>query len=57
MLGGFSFGAVFPDYSVAGLPEAFGYILSAVIGTALLILVFRIAAALLSDKIDYRTTE
>lgn len=57
MLGGFSFGAVFSDYSVAGLPEAFGYILSAVIGTALLILVFRIAAALLSDKIDYRTTE
>ena len=32
---GFSFEALFPDYAIAGLPEAFGYILSALIGTAL----------------------
>ena len=57
MLDGFSFAALFPEYSVAGLPDAFGYILSVIIGTALLILIFRIAAALLSDKIDYRTSE
>ena len=32
---GFSFDALFPDYAIAGLPDAFGYILSALIGTAL----------------------
>lgn len=50
---GFSFGALFPDYSVAGLPDAFGYILSAVIGTALLILIFKVVSSFFSDKIDY----
>ncbi len=53
MTEGVSFAALFPDYSVPGLPEAFGYILSAVIGTALLILIFKVVSSLLSDKIDY----
>ena len=50
---GGSFAALFPDYSVAGLPEAFGYILSAIIGTALLIVIFKVVSSFLSDKIDY----
>ncbi len=50
---GFSFAALFPDYSVAGLPDAFGYVLSAVIGTALLILIFKVVSSFLSDKVDY----
>ncbi len=50
---GFSFDALFPDYAVAGLPDAFGYILSAVIGTALLVLLFKMAAPLLRMRTDY----
>ena len=42
MLNGFSLKALVPDYSFAGLPEWFGYILSAVIGAAALIIVFRL---------------
>ena len=53
MENGFSFATLFPDYSVAGLPDAAGYILSAVIGTALIILIFRIAASFISHKVDY----
>ena len=50
---GFSFEALFPDYAIAGLPDAFGYILSAVIGTALLILLFKVLASFSSGKTDY----
>lgn len=45
MLDGFEWNSFFPDYAIAGLPDAFGYILSAVIGTALLILGFKIFSA------------
>ncbi|WP_196593316.1 cobalt transporter CbiM [Pectinatus sottacetonis] len=39
---GFSYSAVFPDYTVSGISDVFGYILSAVIGVALLIIIFKI---------------
>ena len=42
MENGFEFDAFFPDYVVSGLPDEFGYILSAIIGTALLILSFKV---------------
>ena len=42
MENGFSFESMIPDYSVAGLPDAAGYILSAVIGAAVLIILFRL---------------
>ncbi|MEE3420805.1 MAG: cobalt transporter CbiM [Lachnospiraceae bacterium] len=42
MLKGFSFDALLPDYSVSGLPDVFGYILSAIIGAALLIIIFKL---------------
>ena len=50
---GFSFEALFPDYAIAGLPDAFGYILSALIGTALLIIIFKMAAPLFRSHTDY----
>lgn len=50
---GFSFDALFPDYAIAGLPESFGYILSAIIGTALLVLAFKIFATFFHASTDY----
>ncbi|MDR0817697.1 MAG: cobalt transporter CbiM [Clostridiales Family XIII bacterium] len=46
MENGFELGAVMPDYSIAGLPEVFGYILSAICGVAIAIILFRLIAAL-----------
>lgn len=45
MLGGFSLETMIPDYSVAGLPDWVGYILSAVIGAAILLILFKLLAA------------
>ena len=49
----FDFSSIFPDYSVSGLPEVAGYILSAIIGVALVIIIFRVIAALMKSKTDY----
>lgn len=46
MENGFSFNSLMPDYSVKGLPDSFGYILSAVAGVAILLIVFRIIASM-----------
>ena len=37
MESGFELSTLFPDYSMAGMPEWTGYILSAVVGVALLV--------------------
>ena len=50
MKNGFSFEALIPDYAIAGLPEAFGYILSAIIGAALMIIIFKIIASIAGEK-------
>lgn len=42
MAGGFNYQSLIPDYSLSGLPEWFGYVLSAVIGAAVLIIIFRL---------------
>lgn len=42
---GFEWSALLPDYSFAGLPAAFGYVLSAVVGIASLVIVFRLLSA------------
>lgn len=42
MTSGIDFKALLPDYSMAGLPDAAGYILSAAIGAAILIIVFKL---------------
>ncbi len=53
---GFTFDALFPDYAIAGLPESFGYILSAIIGTALLVLAFKAFASFFHTPTDYDTS-
>ncbi len=53
MESGFSLKALLPDYSVAGLPELLGYLLSAVIGAALAVILFRLAAGAMKEKTDY----
>jgi len=50
---GSSFEAFFPDYTVGTLPDLFGYILSAVIGTALLIIIFKVLSSFVKDKVNY----
>ena len=46
MLDGFQFEAIIPDYSVAGMPEWIGYILSAVIGAACMVILFKLVSLL-----------
>ncbi len=53
MADGFEWSTLFPDYSVAGLPDAFGYILSAIIGVALAIILFRLISAAMKEKVNY----
>ena len=50
MLHGFSFNSLMADYSVKGLPEKAGYILSAVAGVAILLIIFRIIASVKKDN-------
>ena len=50
---GFSYEALFPDYAIAGLPDAFGYLLSAVIGVSLLVIVFKILTSFGRHKVNY----
>lgn len=50
MANGFNYEAVMPDYSVHGLPEAAGYILSAAAGVAIFIILFKIISSLKKDK-------
>jgi cobalt/nickel transport system permease protein len=38
---GFAFKALFPDYSAAGIPEVLGYVLSALIGVAVIFAAFK----------------
>ena len=50
---GWEWSALMPDYSVAGLPDAAGYIVSAVVGAALLVIVFRLIAAAMKPTVDF----
>ena len=45
MRSGFSWNALLPDYSVGNMPQAAGYVLSAVIGVAILVIVFKLISA------------
>lgn len=53
MTSGFELSTIFPDYSVAGLPAAAGYILSAVIGVAIVVILFRIISASMKEKTNF----
>lgn len=50
MKNGFSFEAIMPDYAVRGLPDIAGYILSAIAGVAILIILFKIISSIKKDK-------
>ena len=39
---------------MAGMPEWTGYILSAVVGVALLVIFFKIIYSLMKDKVDFK---
>ncbi len=45
MAGGFEWQSLMPDYTLGALPEVAAYILSAVIGVALLVIIFRLIAS------------
>lgn len=46
MKNGFSFEAIVPDYSISGLPDIAGYVLSAAAGAAILIILFKVISNL-----------
>lgn len=50
---GWEWTALMPDYSVGGLPDAAGYIVSAIVGVALLVVIFRIIAAAMKPSVDF----
>ena len=51
MLEGFDFKSLMPDYAVSGLPEVAGYLLSAVAGVAIMVILFKIIGNVKKDKV------
>jgi cobalt/nickel transport system permease protein len=50
MANNFRFEALLPDYSVSGIPEVAGYLLSALLGAAILVIVFKIMNSLFDQS-------
>ena len=50
MTTGFNLDVLFPDYAISGLPEWFAYILSAISGTAILVILFKLTALFVKNK-------
>jgi len=50
MTSGIDYSALLSDYSVRGLPEVVGYIISALLGVAVLVIVFKIIGSLKKDN-------
>lgn len=50
---GWEWSSFMPDYSVGELPEVAGYIISAIIGVALLVIIFRLAANAMRPAVDF----
>lgn len=53
MAGGWEWSSLMPDYAVGGLPEWIGYIVSAVIGAGLLVVIFRLLANASKPTADF----
>lgn len=53
MLDGFEYEVMIPDYALEGMPDVAAYILSAVIGTALMIVIFRLMANMMPTKAKF----
>jgi cobalt/nickel transport system permease protein len=52
MANGFSFETLLPDYSVSGLPVSVSYILSAILGASILLILFKIISSFKNDKVN-----
>lgn len=52
MKNGFHFSALLSDYAVSGLPKEAGYLLSAVLGVALLVIIFKVAGSFVREKVQ-----
>ncbi|MDV3427277.1 MAG: cobalt transporter CbiM, partial [Bacillota bacterium] len=50
MKNGFSFNYIMPDYAVKGLPDTAAYILSAVAGVAILLILFKVIGSIKKNK-------
>ena len=50
---GWEWAAAMPDYSIGAMPEVVGYILSAIIGVALLVIAFRLFAFASKPTVDF----
>lgn len=50
---GWEWSSMMPDYAIGSLPEWLGYVLSAVIGVALLVIVFRLASGMAKPAVDF----
>ena len=50
---GWEWSSLMPDYSVGALPEWIGYIISAVVGVALLVVIFRLMAGMAKPAVDF----
>lgn len=50
MQNGFAWNSLLPDYSVSGMPDWLGYVLSAVVGVSLLIIIFRLLGGNRKEK-------
>ena len=50
---GFEMSTIMPDYAIGNLPDIAAYILSAIIGVAIVIILFRVIAAFMHDKKKY----
>lgn len=48
-----SFEAICPDYAIGSLPEWIGYILSAIIGIAIAIILFKLISTFMKNKVNY----
>ena len=51
MLNGFEFNSIMPDYTLAGMPDVAAYILSAIIGVAILMILFKVVATISKDTV------
>lgn len=47
---GIHFSALIPDYSITGVPEVVGYLISAVLGVAILVILFRLIGAAAANR-------
>lgn len=53
LAGGWEWTSLLPDYSLGGLPDWLGYVLSATVGVAVLVIAFRLAASAMRPGVSF----